>query len=391
MLFSISSLLSAVPVASGPPKLDFRQPPQRSIKHRRGLRAMPKNLRLSACSLPIRGTSIESDPATPQDSPLDLSLKTPSSAYTPNSDRYTPLYADPTPVKHERKSSTTSISPLSPSPSMPLSDAATLYAQSMFRFSQSLPGATGHFAAHSLVNMTKAELANRSESPEADYHCHSRLRHYQRQRKSSSKSSPSISSGQDRARPPSSGSSLDQPPHYGTSIDTSSPTPTTISSPTPTKISSPTLQPLSVDIPVNRSPPAEVAYVCPICGQSFALHDRLAKHMASRHRSRPTDSTTKSYGCDVCKRSFARSDMLTRHMRLHTGIKPYTCRVCGQVFSRSDHLSTHQRTHTGEKPYKCPQCPYAACRRDMITRHMRTHARYEVPDSSSSTLMLKAN
>lgn len=155
-----------------------------------------------------------------------------------------------------------------------------------------------------------------------------------------------------------------------------------------------------VPTPRNVSPVVEVvspgssdvAYVCPICGQMFSLHDRLAKHMASRHRSRqPADTTTssssssssKSYACDVCKRSFARSDMLTRHMRLHTGIKPYTCRVCGQVFSRSDHLSTHQRTHTGEKPYKCPQCPYAACRRDMITRHMRTHARYEVPDSSS--------
>ena len=113
----------------------------------------------------------------------------------------------------------------------------------------------------------------------------------------------------------------------------------------------------------------DVAYVCPICGQMFALHDRLAKHMASRHKSRSTDSgTSKAYLCDVCRRSFARSDMLTRHMRLHTGIKPYTCKVCGQVFSRSDHLSTHQRTHTGEKPYRCPSCPYAACRRDMITR-----------------------
>lgn len=131
---------------------------------------------------------------------------------------------------------------------------------------------------------------------------------------------------------------------------------------------------------VEEMPPgADVAYVCPVCGQMFSLHDRLAKHMASRHKSRQNtnDSTAKAYLCEVCKRSFARSDMLTRHMRLHTGVKPYTCRVCGQVFSRSDHLSTHQRTHTGEKPYKCPQCPYAACRRDMITRHMRTHARYE--------------
>jgi len=129
----------------------------------------------------------------------------------------------------------------------------------------------------------------------------------------------------------------------------------------------------------------DLTYVCPICGQMFSLHDRLAKHMASRHKSKATESGSKAYFCDVCKRSFARSDMLTRHMRLHTGIKPYTCRVCGQVFSRSDHLSTHQRTHTGEKPYKCPSCPYSACRRDMITRHMRTHSRYELQESSSLT------
>lgn len=137
---------------------------------------------------------------------------------------------------------------------------------------------------------------------------------------------------------------------------------------------------LDVSPVVEEMPPgSDVAYVCPVCGQMFSLHDRLAKHMASRHKSRgqATDPSSKAYLCEVCKRSFARSDMLTRHMRLHTGVKPYTCRVCGQVFSRSDHLSTHQRTHTGEKPYKCPQCPYAACRRDMITRHMRTHSRYE--------------
>ncbi|XP_050295215.1 zinc finger and SCAN domain-containing protein 10 [Anthonomus grandis grandis] len=148
---------------------------------------------------------------------------------------------------------------------------------------------------------------------------------------------------------------------------------------------------LEVSPVVEEMPPgSDVAFVCPICGQMFSLHDRLAKHMASRHKSRQnsSESTAKAYLCEVCKRSFARSDMLTRHMRLHTGIKPYTCRVCGQVFSRSDHLSTHQRTHTGEKPYKCPQCPYAACRRDMITRHMRTHTRYE-PDGLNSAQPVK--
>ncbi|XP_028982439.1 Wilms tumor protein homolog [Diachasma alloeum] len=149
---------------------------------------------------------------------------------------------------------------------------------------------------------------------------------------------------------------------------------------------------LEVSPVVEEMPPgADVAYVCPVCGQMFSLHDRLAKHMASRHRRQgPRDASAKAYRCDVCNRSFARSDMLTRHMRLHTGIKPYTCRVCGQVFSRSDHLSTHQRTHTGEKPYKCPQCVYAACRRDMITRHLRTHARYVDGQTKSESTDLES-
>ncbi|XP_055378564.1 zinc finger protein 777 [Condylostylus longicornis] len=150
---------------------------------------------------------------------------------------------------------------------------------------------------------------------------------------------------------------------------------------------------LDVSPVVEEMPPgSDVAYVCPVCGQMFSLHDRLAKHMASRHKSRNSSSDiAKAYACEVCNRSFARSDMLTRHMRLHTGVKPYTCKVCGQVFSRSDHLSTHQRTHTGEKPYKCPQCPYAACRRDMITRHMRTHTRYEAQRNGANNNVLSGN
>lgn len=150
---------------------------------------------------------------------------------------------------------------------------------------------------------------------------------------------------------------------------------------------------LDVSPVVEEMPPgSDVAYVCPVCGQMFSLHDRLAKHMASRHKSRTgTSDISKAYVCDVCNRSFARSDMLTRHMRLHTGVKPYTCKVCGQVFSRSDHLSTHQRTHTGEKPYKCPQCPYAACRRDMITRHMRTHARYDAQRMAEQKPLVMSN
>ncbi|XP_053623750.1 zinc finger protein ZFP2 [Plodia interpunctella] len=133
-----------------------------------------------------------------------------------------------------------------------------------------------------------------------------------------------------------------------------------------------------LDLSIKSDVPDNAAFACNACGQSFAVHDRLAKHVASRHRNR-TPEAVRAYECEICSRRFARSDMLTRHARLHSGIKPYSCSACGQVFSRSDHLATHQRTHTGEKPYRCPSCPYAACRRDMITRHMRTHSRRPQP------------
>ncbi|XP_054167966.1 zinc finger protein 629-like [Oppia nitens] len=317
-------------------------------------RWIPKPLFIPPTNLRKCG-SLESDQSTPQDSPLDLSIKSPRSL----GDRFISIIT-------ESLTSTTATStniPLSPvnlsssceTPS-DTSSPPTLVSSHHYSHPHSL----------SLLPISKRTFFSMPSLSPRPHH-----------------QSPTI-----KFEPSSVPTAATAPfPRSPIGSASSPPTPHT---PThnleiPTTIGAKQSQEFLVKITsADTTPATDVAYVCPICGQMFSLHDRLAKHMASRHRSRQNEATAKSYVCDVCKRSFARSDMLTRHMRLHTGIKPYTCRVCGQVFSRSDHLSTHQRTHTGEKPYKCPQCPYAACRRDMITRHMRTHARYELPDSSSS-------
>lgn len=455
--------------------LSLREPMHGTImKQRRGV--SPKQLRIPGVGNQGRASSLESDNSTPQDSPLDLSLKTPT-ATGPSAtagERFATLIAEslalsqrqrsPLDLKcvankdsHHRKehrterkgscSSSLAMSPLSPttslmcsecfSPRTPHFPALSPPAQSHSSLAHhahhthTFPswhaghvhgGHGGHvhgghvhdymsFGVHyPNAAATPTATATATHSHRLDDIAdtgHGHGHHGNLDRVKSEPRSP-------LTRPVSRGSSArsgsPSSPTTGAESLASSVSPKSSSTPTGNSNhsqnsnckSSGTTGPaskaainskanLSVSVGLNLdSNQTEVAYVCPMCGQMFALHDRLAKHMASRHRSRGTDSAAKTYVCEVCKRSFARSDMLTRHMRLHTGVKPYTCRVCGQVFSRSDHLSTHQRTHTGEKPYKCPQCPYAACRRDMITRHMRTHARYEVPDSPSSTLLLNA-
>lgn len=346
-------------------------------------RWIPKPLHLS--SLP-KG-SLESDQSTPQDSPLDLSMKSTSSQSTLIGDRFVSIIAEsftsspPTltniplsPVNLSSCCETPTSDSLSPHTPQPQSHQSYPPHSTHTAVSRHMPMASDAAASNRIYQISspiKSEFSGNGFGDEG--------------------SLPSSAANHDSHHPPTHSYKSTSPSNTvfsaQDSINDSTVKVTTIVA--PSRKQSPTQQKIIVQSSTGecgglKSSHHDVAYVCPICGQMFSLHDRLAKHMASRHRSRQNEVAAKSYVCDVCKRSFARSDMLTRHMRLHTGIKPYTCRVCGQVFSRSDHLSTHQRTHTGEKPYKCPQCPYAACRRDMITRHMRTHARYEIPDSSSS-------
>ena len=52
-------------------------------------------------------------------------------------------------------------------------------------------------------------------------------------------------------------------------------------------------------VEASASPPGST-YSCPVCGQKFSLHDRLAKHMASRHKAHKVDSSqSKAYFCEV--------------------------------------------------------------------------------------------
>jgi len=51
-------------------------------------------------------------------------------------------------------------------------------------------------------------------------------------------------------------------------------------------------------VEASASPPGST-YSCPVCGQKFSLHDRLAKHMASRHKAHKVESQSKAYFCEV--------------------------------------------------------------------------------------------
>ena len=58
-------------------------------------------------------------------------------------------------------------------------------------------------------------------------------------------------------------------------------------------VAPPSCSPTSPCSPPAASDGKDLSYVCPICGQMFGLHDRLAKHMASRHKSKAVDSSSK--------------------------------------------------------------------------------------------------
>ncbi|XP_064910990.1 zinc finger protein LOC728743 homolog isoform X1 [Columba livia] len=108
------------------------------------------------------------------------------------------------------------------------------------------------------------------------------------------------------------------------------------------------------------------AWVCPECGRSFVLYDRLVKHRQN-HRGRGP------FRCDVCGKRFSLKTNLVTHQRIHTGERPFTCGVCGRRFNQKGNLVTHYRTHTGERPFACTQCGKRFAQKPNLIAHQKTH------------------
>ena len=101
--------------------------------------------------------------------------------------------------------------------------------------------------------------------------------------------------------PSSTASSSSSPATKSKSEEAVSPPPPTSPTKTTTTTSSTTTNSKGV-VEASASPPSST-YNCPVCGQKFSLHDRLAKHMASRHKAHKVEtsssSQSKAYFCEV--------------------------------------------------------------------------------------------
>ncbi|XP_041634049.1 zinc finger protein 37-like [Cheilinus undulatus] len=110
-----------------------------------------------------------------------------------------------------------------------------------------------------------------------------------------------------------------------------------------------------------------IAYLCNICGKTFASSLCLQLH-------EKIHAEVRDFTCQECGKTFYRKDHLVVHVRTHSGEKPYHCDVCGKAFSQSQNLTIHKRRHSGEKPYHCATCGKFFCSGGQLKMHMLYHS-----------------
>ncbi|VDM67133.1 unnamed protein product [Strongylus vulgaris] len=131
-------------------------------------------------------------------------------------------------------------------------------------------------------------------------------------------------------------------------------------------------------------------FVCATCGQAFALHDRLAKHIASRHRDRSASAIAEadgakshkcnayaaSYGAKAIQLSTLRTSILSIGPSQHTSAHPHRRKTLSMPVMP---VCSGRTSKCLPKTIKPSRTRKFQSRRDMITRHLRTHVR---PDGS---------
>lgn len=90
------------------------------------------------------------------------------------------------------------------------------------------------------------------------------------------------------------------------------------------------------------------ALICPVCGESFAVHALLRKHYPIHFPN---------FLCDICGRAFLDKISLIRHISIHSD-RRHPCKMCKRTYANRGALLQHiKKFHRGEKGYCCSLCP----------------------------------